>query len=185
MRPDYSEDELDQQCDAVVGDFLRSEYGEIAFPLRTDDLRDLLERETESLDLRADSANEGSEVEVLTEFRRGRKPVVRIAPRLVQEPNLENRLRAACSHEYGHVRLHDFLFQTEEVSWLSLFEDLPGSHPRIHRCLRHSIAPLRDEDWMEWQAGYACGALLMPIGPLIALVRDFRHDRDLDHGCTV
>lgn len=181
MRPDYADDELDQLCEAVVSNSLRKKYGEVVFHLRTDDLRDLLERETESLDVRADFANEASEVEGLTEFRRGRKPVVKIAPRLVEEPNLENRLRAAFAHTYSHVLLHNFLFQTEEGLSLSLFEGPPDPHLRIHRCHRDSITPHTEEDWMEWQAGYAGGALLMPIGPLIALVRDFRHERDLDH----
>ena len=84
-------------------------------------------------------------------------------------------------HEYGHVRFHDFLFQTEEGAWLSLFDDLPDAPPRIHRCHRDSILSLNEADWMEWQAGFVCGALLMPIGALIAEARSFRHSRDLDH----
>jgi hypothetical protein len=43
------------------------------------------------------------------------------------------------------------------------------------------MLPLSDVDWMEWQAGFICGALLIPIGPLIEHVRDFRQTRDLDH----
>jgi len=181
MRPDYSAEEINQQCETIVCNCSRKKYGDVVFPLRTDDLRELLETETESLDLCADLSNESGETELLAEFRHGHRPVVRITPGLVQEANLENRLRAALAHAYGHVRLHDFLFQTEEGSWLSFFDDYPGSSLRIHRCHRDAIAPLKDEDWMEWQAGYACGALLMPIGPLLALVRQFRHDRDLDH----
>ncbi len=32
---------------------------------------------------------------------------------------------------------------------------------------------------MEWQAGYVCGAILMPVGPLIDAVQTFRADNDL------
>ncbi len=34
-------------------------------------------------------------------------------------------------------------------------------------------------DWMEWQAGYACGALLMPAGPLRNLVQEFSRERKI------
>ena len=33
-------------------------------------------------------------------------------------------------------------------------------------CKRDSIMNARETDWMEWQAGYVCRALLMPVSPL-------------------
>lgn len=181
MRPEYASEELDDQCEALVSDYLRKKHGEASFPIRTDDLRLFVEMESKSLTLDAGLGQESDEVEACTEFRRGHKPAVKIASSLAQVPSLEKRLRAVLAHQYGHVRFHDFLFQTEEGSWLSLFEGLPDTRPRLHRCRRDSRMPLGDDDWMEWQAGYVCGALLMPIGPLVAHVRDFRHTRDLDH----
>jgi hypothetical protein len=181
MRPHYSTDELDTQCESVLFTYLQKKYGSIDFPVRTDDLLCLLERDTQSLDLHADFAKENGQLGGLTEFLRGRKPVVRIAAKLTETPGLEYRLRAMLAHAYGHVRFHDFLFQTEDASCLSLFEDFPYARPQINRCHQDSILPLNDGDWMEWQAGFVCGALLMPIGPLITHVRRFRHARDLDH----
>jgi hypothetical protein len=181
MRPHYSTEELNVQCESILFTYLQKKYGSVAFPVRTDDLRYLLERDTQRLDLHSDFTKEGEQVEVLTEFRRGRKPLVRIAAKLAGTPGLENRLRATLAHAYGHVRFHDFLFQTEDASCLSLFEDFPDALPQTNRCHRDSILPLNDRDWMEWQAGFICGALLMPIGPLIRQVRHFRHARDLDH----
>lgn len=181
MRPHYSTEELNTQCESILSAFLQKKYGRVEFPLCTADLHALLERETSRLDLAADFALENPQLEGLTEFRRGRKPVVRIAARLTASPLLEHRLRAALAHAYGHVRFHDFLFQTADASSLSLFHDLPAALPQAHRCRRDSILPLSDADWMEWQAGFVCGAFLMPLSPLILHVRHFRHARDLDH----
>lgn len=181
MRPEYTLEELDDQCEALVSGYLRKRHGEVSFPIRTDDLRFLVEMESESLILDSGLGQEGGAVEACTEFRPGHKPAVRIASMLATVPSLEKRFRAALAHQYGHVHFHDFLFQTEEGSWLSLFEGPPDSRPRLHRCRRDSVVPLSDDNWMEWQAGYVCGALLMPAGPLIAHVRDFRRARDLDH----
>ena len=180
MRPEYSADELDARCETILSEFLQRKYGRIFFPVATADLRQMLEQEVDNLHLHGDFAKEEGEVEASIEFQRGRKPLVRIAARLAKTTTLEDRLRVALMHAYGHVRLHDFLFQNEESAYLSLFDDVEDPLPQANRCRRDSILPLSDRDWMEWQAGFSCGALLMPIGPLIALVRHFRHDRDLD-----
>jgi hypothetical protein len=181
MRPHFSTEELNAQCEALLTDFLQKQHGKVELPVRTADLLALLERETCRLDLASDFALENAQVEGLTEFRRGRKPIVRIAARLSATPLLEHRLRATLAHAYGHVRFHDFLFQTADASSLSLFQDFPSALPQAHRCRRDSILPLDDRDWMEWQAGFVCGAILMPLAPLILHVRNFRHARDLDH----
>ena len=36
-------------------------------------------------------------------------------------------------------------------------------------------------DWMEWQAGFACGALLMPQTELVRVVKAFREAEDLKY----
>lgn len=181
MRPHYSVEELDVLCESLLCDYLQKKHGKVAFPVATDDLRALLARETHELDLHDDAVHENRDLESLIEFRRGRRPIVRIAARLTRTPLLEHRLRAALAHACGHVRLHDFLFQTDEGSCLSLFDDFSQDRPHAHRCRRDTLFPLNEWDWMEWQAGFACGALLMPLNPLIAHVRHFRHARDLDH----
>jgi hypothetical protein len=181
MRPHYLPEELDSQCEAIIIEYLKKKYGAVAFPISTDDLTCLLERDAQSLDLYADLSNEEGQVEGVTEFLRGQKPVVKIAAELTENSNLENRLRTTLTHEYGHVRFHDFLFQTEEQSSLSLFEEPGGNPSQTNRCNRDSMLPLSDVDWMEWQAGFVCGALLIPIGPLIERVRNFRQTHDLDH----
>jgi hypothetical protein len=180
MRPDYLAEELDAQCESILFDYLQRKQGAVSFPLATDDLRCLLEGEVHGLDLHADFKKQDGDVDVVIEFERGRKPRVRVAARLTETPNLENRLRAALTHAYGHVRFHDFLFQSEEGAYLSLFGDIAKPLPQTNRCTRDVIAPLHGGDWMEWQAGYVCGAILMPVGALIEQARQFRHARDLD-----
>ena len=41
------------------------------------------------------------------------------------------------------------------------------------------IVGAAETDWMEWQAGYVCGAILMPAGPLIDTVQAFRKENGL------
>ncbi|HUD54219.1 MAG TPA: polyphosphate kinase 1 [Terracidiphilus sp.] len=130
------------QCESILFTYLQKRYGRVVFPIRTDDLRYLLERDTQHLDLHSDFTKESEQVEVVAEFRRGRKLVVRIAAKLAGTPALENRLRATLGHAYGHVRFHDFLFQTEDASCLSLFEDFADALPQTNRCHRDSIVPL-------------------------------------------
>ena len=46
---------------------------------------------------------------------------------------------------------------------------------------RENILNAPQSDWMEWQAGYISGALLMPATPVRRLVSDFCGPREL-HG---
>jgi hypothetical protein len=51
QRPHYDPKELDRECEAIIGSFLKARKGSIRYPLSTDDLTVLIERDTESLDL--------------------------------------------------------------------------------------------------------------------------------------
>ena len=70
----------------------------------------------------------------------------------------ENRLRTTLTHEYGHVRLHAYLFALDRRQ-VALG---PNRKPNATYCMRDGMLPIGKRDWMEWQAGYVCGALLMP-----------------------
>ncbi len=182
-RPHYSPEELDAECEKIVTDFLVQKHGRAVFPLSTNDLTCLLERDIKSLDLYADFSEEEGQVEGVTEFRLGQKPVVKIAARLTETPNLENRLRTTLTHEYGHVRFHNFLYQVEEKT-TSLFENLHAQAvptQQANRCNRDSMVSLDDRDWMEWQAGFVCGAMLAPITFLLELVRNSRQKLNMEH----
>jgi hypothetical protein len=153
-RPHYEPWELDAECERIVEEFLRSRYGDVRFPIETDDLTRLIERDADDFDSAADLSGVGDNVEGVTDFYFNSKPRVRIAAHLW---NVENRLRTTLAHEFGHVQFHNYLYQIEPS--LQLFESATGGAPL--RCKREDVHG-RQVDWMEWQAGYVSGAILMP-----------------------
>ena len=167
-RPHFSREELDRECEAIVGTFLRGRYGEARYPISTDDLTVLVERYTSSLDLYADLSAHGEDVEGMTEFFPDELPAVAVSERLSSDPRRENRLRTTLAHELGHAQFHRALW-AERFSRGGLFDRADPEAKAI--CKRDSILEAREVDWMEWQAGYVSGAILMPrsvLGRLVA-----------------
>lgn len=167
-RPHYETDELDAECENIIESFLKGRHGKMTFPIATDDLTVLIERDVEDFDQYADLSLEEGEVEGVTTFVPGRQPTVRISRLLSETPNMENRLRTTITHEYGHVRFHRFMFEMKSAT-PSLFPDSIADH--TNKCKRETILHAGQTDWMEWQAGYACGAFLMPITALRETVK--------------
>lgn len=159
LRPHYRPAEFDRECEAIVDKFLKDLHGKVAFPFTTDDLVRLIDRDTSDLDQYADLSDLGDDVEGVTEFQLGKKPAVKISARLSEDPRYENRLRTTLSHEYGHVRLHAYLWEMNPPG-ADLLRVRPEANKQI--CKRETILDARETDWMEWQAGYVCGALLVP-----------------------
>ena len=159
-RPHYKPQELDRECESIVSTFLRSRYGKAEFPVSTDDITRLIEQDADDLDLYADLSEFGPDVEGVTEFRLGKKPLVKIASYLSEDERRENRLRTTLTHEYGHVRFHAYLWEIEPPQHDFLKKN-PNANKQI--CKRDDILNAAQYDWMEWQAGYACGAFLMPM----------------------
>jgi hypothetical protein len=191
-RPFYTAAELDIECEIVVCSFLKDLHGKAEWPIATDDLTKLLEQRVTDLDLYADLSNLGDQVEGVTDFVRGAQPRVRIASELSLRDYHTNRLRTTLTHEFGHVHFHAYLFQLDEES-ADLFSTanagtaLPATKrpPRSgssQACRRETILGAREVDWMEWQAGYASGAFLMPISPLRSLVQGFARSSGLVTG---
>jgi hypothetical protein len=172
---------LDCDCERVITDFLWRRHSKVDYPITTDDLTVLIESAVEDFDPGADLSNEPGEVEGVTEFFRGRKPNVKISRLLSESSNRENRYRTTLTHEFGHVHFHDFMFQVEAVP-LSLFDVPPAMAEEFSiKCKRENIVAAPEVDWMEWQAGFACGAILIPITPLSKLVQEFRITQKLGH----
>lgn len=179
QRPHYIPRELDRECETAIVSFLKSLYGEARFPVSTDDLTKLIERDTDDLDLYADLSQFGAKVEGLTEFRPGSKPKVKISGELSEDSRRENRLRTTLTHEWGHVRFHAYLWEVEPPA-----VDLLAQNPRanLQICKRDTILDAQQTDWMEWQAGYVCGAILMPLGHVRRLVGAYQEMEGL-YGC--
>jgi Zn-dependent peptidase ImmA (M78 family) len=212
-RPYYTREELDNECEQIAADFLVNKHGAIRFPISTDDLSVLVERDTSDLDLFADLSDDGDDVEGTTDFFPHKKPVVKIAQELSLENSRRMRLRTTLAHEYGHVRFHNFLWglnppqkpttnimkklssQRETISRLrkklnpeydreqSENVEQPGILSLINSrktfiCPRRLILQAPVSDWMEWQASYVCGALLMPFSIVRNLVQGSLSARD-------
>lgn len=99
QRPHDLPEEIDDECERVVRDFLTRKYGKVEYPIKTDDLTVLIEQKAD-LDSYADLSAEPGEVERVTEFTPRQRPVVRIASAL-NATNMENRLRTTLTHEWG------------------------------------------------------------------------------------
>lgn len=168
QRPHYKSEELDRECESIIATFLKGRHGKAEFPVSTEDLTILIERDTESLDAYADLSGYGANVEGATIFQPGRKPRVLISDKLHLDEHRENRLRTTLAHEYGHVRFHAYLWEAEPPG-----PDLLRRNPNanIQICYRDRMLDAAQTDWMEWQAGYVCGALLMPVSRVRAVVR--------------
>lgn len=173
-RPHYERGELDRECESIITNFLRKKYGEARFPISTDDLTTFLEKDVADLDLYADLSEFGEKVEGVTIFSSTGKPSVRIAGALANDPHRENRLRTTLTHEWGHVHFHAYLWN---VGAMDLDFERGGGRikpPRDNRqiCKRENLVDAPNTDWMEWQAGHVCGAILMPANHLMRMVKE-------------
>ena len=168
-RPYYQQEDLDSLSEEWIVGFLIERYGKAEFPVSTEDLTVMIECDTSDLDQYADlseEGEEGEEVQGLTLFFPDRKPVVKIAKELAGSGRREHRLRTTLTHEFAHVKLHAKLWPFDQPR---LFPDAsPASGPR---CKRPGDFRGLGTDWMEWQAGYVSGAILMPIARLQRLVQ--------------
>ena len=173
-RPHYDPRELDDECEEIICSFLRGQYSQVRFPVKTDDLTKLIEKKGAVLDMYADL---DPDVEGVTEFHTDQKIVVRISKRLSNDTRQENRLRTTLTHEYGHVHFHAYLWASRGRS-LGLFPESKKIKP-VSRCKRENIYAAPKTDWMEWQAGYVCGALLMPREYLVRLIRPYLEENKL------
>lgn len=170
QRPFYKPEELDRECEQLITALLREKYGQASFPVSTEDLKVLIEREARDLDCYTDLSIYGPNVEGLTEFKRGRKPTVQISAALNEDDRRENRLRTTLSHEYGHVHFHAYLYEIEP-SAADLLQHRRNQNKII--CKRDTMLNAPQTDWLEWQAGYICGAILMPVTQVRRLVSTY------------
>jgi Zn-dependent peptidase ImmA (M78 family) len=156
FRPFYENVDMEAECEGAVSEFLIATRGKVEYPLTTDDLTVLIERYAD-LDLYAEFPPE-SEIHGVTIFRPNRRPEVRIDRELTEDDRRMNRLRTTLAHEFGHVRLHNILFQTDGRG-VPLFGDSPAFE---QTCKLAGLDGVAGKDWMEAQAGYVCTALLAP-----------------------
>lgn len=173
QRPWYEDGELDEQCEVLIEGFLLDRHGVVEYPVKTDDLIILIEKHADDLDCYADLSDHGADVQGVTKFGRDGTTSVRIDCELSAENQAwrENRLRTTLTHELGHVVLHGSLIPRLQPPHLG-----DDEIPALCRCTRDSVLEASPVDWLEWQAGYASGAFLMPITATRALAARCRAD---------
>ena len=171
-RPHYLPGELDSECETVISDFLHRRHGRLSYPVSTDDLTVLIETLVDDLDLYSDLSAEPADVEGVTDFFPGRRPKIRISKRLTTDARMTNRLRTTLTHELGHVKFHTFMFDGPTSGFLFGSSSCQLSN----KCNRDDMRETRQSNWIEWQAGFACGAFLMPHRDLAQTVRHFVED---------
>ncbi len=154
-RPHFDPAALDEECERIVRRFLASRHGRATYPVTTDDLTLLIEEHAESLDQFADLP---AGIEGRTTFHLGSKPDVAVTARL-QVPALENRLRTTLTHEFAHVVFHTFIWEFARAN-----------DDRAASCNGGRMLSAPQTDWMEWQAGYASGAFLVPLTAITRLL---------------
>ena len=168
-RPYFLQEDLDRRCERVITQFTTSLYGFPTIPVPTGALLKLLMRDAIELNHYADLRGEGDGVEGVTYFSTGEKPLVCIARELFEDPVRIHRLRYTLAHEYGHVYWHAPAWRRR---WIEQDE--------ILRCLPNRVLTLTARfDWMEWQANYAGGALLMPRTWLHNIVLRYFRGREI------
>lgn len=175
-RPHYAPGELDRAAETLVGSFLLELRGAISYPLTTADLSLLVERYASDLDQYADLSAKGEDVEGMTQFLPNTLPEVSISAVLASDPRRENRLRTTLAHELGHAYFHRQLYD-ERFAAGQLIELRSPATRTISK--RAAILGASKVDWMEWQAGYVSGAVLMPRTPLIRLASDLCASEDV------
>lgn len=177
QRPHYEPQELDRECESIICSFLKKKYGKAEFPVSTDDLTTLIEQEADDLDLYADLSVYGPTVEGVTIFVPGGKAKVQISSVLSDDSARVNRLRTTLTHEFGHLHFHNYLFDRASAT-LDLFAPSSGSangtneESRTQVCKRETMLEAVSTDWMEWQAGHVCGAILMPASRVRRVVQE-------------
>ena len=179
-RPHYSPEDLDRECERIVSAFLRKKRGAVSFPIATEDLEVLIEQEGASLDSCVDLSAFGEEVEGVTEFFPDQGPKVSISDKLATDDRRKNRLRTTLAHEFGHVHFHRHLWAEKFLSG-RLFERKSSENKAI--CKRDTVLNANQYDWMEWQAGYVSGSVLMPLTHIRQLVSEYCESLGL-HGAV-
>ena len=167
-RPYYLRQELDDLSEDWVVSFLVDRYGRAEFPISTEDISVMIESDTSDVDHYADLSSEeveGEEIQGMTLFYPDKKPVVKVAQQLANSGHRLQRLRTTLTHEFGHVKLHGRLWPFNQARLFPEHDESAGP-----RCKRGNILGQSRTDWMEWQAGYVSGAMLMPITQLTDVV---------------
>lgn len=175
-KPNYlSEKRMVAQAEAVILSHIsrRRVDGDL-FPVTSDDLVALIEHHAEDLNVYDDISHMGHGVEGATLFEVGRRPSVSVSPKLSESAN-QNRFKSTLAHEFGHVYLHDPMFQERNAAGL-----FGADQVARQVSFREGESSESKVDLFEWQAWYFSRSILMPVTALTALVSSLSGDHVSD-----
>ncbi len=141
-------------------EFMNRRSGGYRLPIPTDELIRLLEERAEEVDTYA-ALPEGIHGQTLLFY--DRRPIVRIAESIYRTRS-DHRVRTTATHEFGHVWLHAPLWREAGAKLAHGIGQ--GSAGPVWNCHRDNIVNAARADWVEWQAGWVSGAILMPASAL-------------------
>lgn len=147
--------ELDDECERLVEYAFQCKFGRQFEPPLSDDALEVLAGEHATVDLYAE-LKPGVEGE--TVFRPNARPTIRISTDLMTKPERRRRARTTIAHEWFHAVYHPPAW---EIRW-ALQRARGAPEEGIGTCMQDKIILAPEDDWMEFQAGYASCAILMP-----------------------
>jgi hypothetical protein len=147
--------ELDHECERLVEFVHFRQRGKKFVPPLDDDTLQVLIEHSADVDLFA-SLERGVEGE--TEFRPNARPLIRMSEEIANDPSRRNRLRTGMAHEWFHAAYHRPVW---EILWARQ-RRTGTSAPVVAKCSRETMIAAPDQNWLEFQAGYASCAILMP-----------------------
>ncbi len=167
----FTREQLDDLCEKIIFDFCMERYGQELNPVPTEALLQLLEQHAHDVDQLAELPES---VHGVTHYYWDRKPDVQIAAELTRQHWRETRRRSTITHECSHAIQHAPL-------WRELGPENPGDGPVAQSCRCQYTDDSHDQwdDWMEWQARYMSGALLMPKSRVCRLAEKLARDKGL------
>jgi Zn-dependent peptidase ImmA (M78 family) len=167
--------ELDDECERLlIGAYYRRYGGDFEPPLNDDSLEVLI-GDVADLDLFAPMARHEDGV---TEFRPEGRPLIRINEDLMANPARRRRGRTTLAHEWFHAVYHRDAW---EIRWS--VERARGASPgTASACSSENVLGAPEANWMEFQAGYASCAILMPKSWVLRKLEDALSDpRTTEH----
>lgn len=147
--------ELDDECERLLLHALFRKFDRDFEPPLDDDTLEVLVGEVADLNLFAPL---GQKEDGLTDFRPGERPSIMLNEALMSNPLRRKRGRTTLAHEWFHAVYHRDVW---ELRWA--YERARGEPlGKAEACTESSILGAPEEDWMDFQAGHASCAILMP-----------------------
>ncbi|MDC0750007.1 ImmA/IrrE family metallo-endopeptidase [Polyangium mundeleinium] len=147
--------ELDRECERLLADVYYRKFGKEFTPPLDDDSLQVLVEEYADVDLYATLPRS---VEGETEFRPGQRPLVKISESLSSNEQRRNRMRTTIAHEWFHAVYHRYAW---ELRWARA-RVRTGQEESGGSCHEDTIIGAPEDNWTEFQAGYASCSILMP-----------------------